>query len=123
MNRRDFLKLLGISTAGMAAPKLIFDMGKNSHIYTPIFDDDVARGLFILADRIKAQIEEIRSISLFDGYAHRGRLYVNYDNSTHFLYSTIPQISGLNLKPKPFPNSLDRADPLEAPKLSDNVED
>jgi hypothetical protein len=35
MNRRDFLKLLSIGAAFVAAPKLIFDMGKNSHIYTP----------------------------------------------------------------------------------------
>lgn len=31
MNRRDFLKMLGV---GIAAPKLIFDMGKNSRLYS-----------------------------------------------------------------------------------------
>lgn len=29
MNRREFLKLLGIGTAATAAPPIIFDMGKN----------------------------------------------------------------------------------------------
>lgn len=29
----------------------------------------------------------------------------------------------LNLQPEPLPNSLKSANPLEAPKLSDNVED
>lgn len=31
MNRRDFLKMLGV---GIVAPKLIFDMGKNSRLYS-----------------------------------------------------------------------------------------
>jgi len=34
MNRRRFLHLLGIGAVSVAAPKLIFDMGKNSHLYT-----------------------------------------------------------------------------------------
>ena len=34
MNRRDFLKLLSISAAGIAAPKFFIDMGKNGRLYT-----------------------------------------------------------------------------------------
>ncbi len=48
MNRREFLKLMGITAAGMAAPKLIFDMGKNSHIYTPQYE---AYKLYKIDDR------------------------------------------------------------------------
>ena len=36
MNRRDFLRMLGIGAATVAAPKFIFDMGKNSRLYTPV---------------------------------------------------------------------------------------
>lgn len=35
LSRRDFIRLLGIGAAGVVAPKLIFDVGKNSHLYTP----------------------------------------------------------------------------------------
>lgn len=35
MNRREFLHMLGIGAVTVAAPKIIFDMGKNSAIYTP----------------------------------------------------------------------------------------
>lgn len=38
MNRRDFLKVLGISAASIAAPKIIFDIGANSRIYAPRFN-------------------------------------------------------------------------------------
>lgn len=34
MNRRDFLKMLGIGAATVAAPKFFIDMGKNSRLYT-----------------------------------------------------------------------------------------
>lgn len=33
MNRRKFLEMLGVGAAMAAAPKLIFDMGKNSRLY------------------------------------------------------------------------------------------
>lgn len=33
LTRRDFLKMLGIGAATVAAPKFIFDMGKNSRLY------------------------------------------------------------------------------------------
>lgn len=38
MNRREFMHLLGIGAVSVAAPKLIFDMGKNSRIYAPKFE-------------------------------------------------------------------------------------
>lgn len=34
MNRRDFLEMLGLAAVAAATPKFIFDMGKNSHLYT-----------------------------------------------------------------------------------------
>ena len=64
MNRRKFLHLMSIGAVSVAAPKIIFDMGKNSAIYTPIFDDNLRRGLLVVSNRIQKQIEEIRSISL-----------------------------------------------------------
>jgi hypothetical protein len=36
MDRRDFLKLLGLSTAAVVAPKFIFDMGANLHKLKPV---------------------------------------------------------------------------------------
>jgi len=37
MDRRSFLKLLGLGAIVTATPKIIFDMGKNSRIYTQSF--------------------------------------------------------------------------------------
>lgn len=33
MNRRNFLRSLGLLSAAAATPKLIFDLGANSHLY------------------------------------------------------------------------------------------
>lgn len=47
MQRREFLKNLAIGVGCLALPssKLIFDMGKNSHLYTPV---DTPKKLLIL---------------------------------------------------------------------------
>jgi hypothetical protein len=49
MNRREFLELLGIGAVSVAAPKFIFDMGKNSRIYTPKYE---AYKLYKIDDRL-----------------------------------------------------------------------
>lgn len=51
MDRRNFLRMLGLGAATVAAPKFIFDMGANlwrqeqAHVFYPT-DEDIAR-LFI----------------------------------------------------------------------------
>lgn len=54
MNRRDFLKALGITAAGVAAPKFIFDLGANSRIYTP--QTFIPYSLYYLGDSGKYEL-------------------------------------------------------------------
>ena len=62
MNRREFLKLMGITAAGMAAPKLIFDMGANLYKYDK--ERELQEAAQLVLDKMREYLIQSGSIRL-----------------------------------------------------------
>lgn len=58
MNRREFLRILSLSAAAATAPRIIFDMGANSHLYVP--HTSIYNNTFIIEDlRFSEMVQEM----------------------------------------------------------------
>lgn len=74
MDRRHFLKLLGIGAVTAATPKIIFDMGKNLHLYEPQIHTVQWPIKFKFSDR------GLQGNEILEGneeYLYQSRLYFN----------------------------------------------